>query len=59
MLQLGDIDDILLLGLDGVDALVTIPIGQKFVVLDKNIQYTVNPFSVYGCCRVSSINESF
>jgi len=39
-------DDIVSLGLDKLEALVTIPVGQKFVVLDKSIQYTVNPFSV-------------
>lgn len=49
--QLGDkplytYDDILALNLDNKEMLVTIPIGQKFVALDKNIQYTINPFSV-------------
>ena len=39
-------DDILALGLDNLEMLVTIPIGQKFVALDKNIQYTINPFAV-------------
>jgi len=39
-------DDILALNLDNKEMLVTIPIGQKFVALDKNIQYTINPFSV-------------
>ncbi len=39
-------DDIVSLGLDGLESLVCIPIGQKFMVLDKSIQYTVNPFSV-------------
>lgn len=39
-------DDILALNLDNKEMLITIPIGQKFVVLDKNIQYTINPFSV-------------
>ncbi len=38
-------DDIIALGLDNVDVSTTIPIGQKFVALDKSIQYTVNPFS--------------
>jgi len=39
-------DDILALNLDNKEMLVTIPIGQKFVALDKNIQYTINPFAV-------------
>ena len=44
--QLYTYDDIVLLGLDNIDVLITLPIGQKFVALDKSIIYTVNPFSV-------------
>lgn len=39
-------DDILALNLENMDALIFFPIGQKFTILDKDIQYTVNPFSV-------------
>jgi hypothetical protein len=39
-------DDILSLGLDNKEVLVSIPIGQMFIAINSQFPYTVNPFNV-------------
>jgi hypothetical protein len=41
-----DYDDILSLGLDNQEFLITKAIGQKFIAVERNYPYTVNPFNV-------------
>ena len=41
-----DYDDILSLGLDNQEFLISKAIGQKFIAVERNYPYTVNPFNV-------------
>lgn len=53
-----DYDDILSLGLDNKEWLVTKPIGQHFVAMEGNYSYTVNPYNVTYYDRFLEKNAS-